>query len=603
MQESGQTQEQQHSSPLPGSKLVQLQLHDVTAEGLNGMTIDMSGFGAQLYNTDSYYSSYYASQSLPPQSQPQLTRNDSSIIMPTTGIPSSGCNNTRRPLRPAGTTTATLSAPSAASSHVRTLPAKATAATAASGASVANAAVANQSAFINKLYTMLEEADQTLLSWDETGTFFIVKNTTDFSKTVLPLYFKHNNFASFVRQLNMYGFHKINDSFFKLNNTCSEVWEFKHHDFRRGEYHLLSNIKRKAPKSLSAAKSKNRSANNNNSAALPSNNTFAKINNHGMFPQNPNNPNNQKNSTSRSNSSSVSRCSGIVNNSVSDNQMCILPPNMMLQQQAASNPASSGFNQERLADFSSFTGGFMGVGNGLAFSGGVTDSGAGGNDGSCNGDFIADLHARIYELEHKLATLSESYELVCEQSLNCKKEISEYGTVIQDIVSFLAGMTQNNGAAARKPKRQYEKDEDDLDQEELDGNESTDQGEGEEEEEEEEGEEVDGNNEQENGEREDTEIERIENTSATNPVGIATISSSATAVSAGMDLERKDIEIGLQNPRTNNPMEMNKSGKRARQTASVGAQALMTPPIGTTAKIGTNSREKKRLKTKVLDLK
>ncbi|KAI8613821.1 HSF-type DNA-binding-domain-containing protein, partial [Chytriomyces sp. MP71] len=84
-----------------------------------------------------------------------------------------------------------------------------------------------------------------LISWDETGTFFIVKNTTDFSKAVLPLYFKHNNFASFVRQLNMYGFHKINDSFFKLNNVCSEVWEFKHHDFRRGEYHLLVNIKRK----------------------------------------------------------------------------------------------------------------------------------------------------------------------------------------------------------------------------------------------------------------------------------------------------------------------------------------------------------------------
>ncbi|ORY38539.1 winged helix DNA-binding domain-containing protein, partial [Rhizoclosmatium globosum] len=110
----------------------------------------------------------------------------------------------------------------------------------------------NQSAFINKLYTMLEEADQNLISWDQTGTFFIVKNTTDFSKTVLPLYFKHNNFASFVRQLNMYGFHKINDSFFKLNNTCSEVWEFKHHDFRRGEFALLSNIKRKAPKSSSS---------------------------------------------------------------------------------------------------------------------------------------------------------------------------------------------------------------------------------------------------------------------------------------------------------------------------------------------------------------
>ncbi|KAI8608201.1 HSF-type DNA-binding-domain-containing protein [Chytriomyces sp. MP71] len=156
----------------------------------------------------------------------------------------------KRPLRPQPSSSSSVvpvSAPSAASSHVRTLPVTATG-TGTSRATVPAPVANNQSAFINKLYTMLEEADQHLISWDETGTFFIVKNTTDFSKAVLPLYFKHNNFASFVRQLNMYGFHKINDSFFKLNNVCSEVWEFKHHDFRRGEYHLLVNIKRKAPK-------------------------------------------------------------------------------------------------------------------------------------------------------------------------------------------------------------------------------------------------------------------------------------------------------------------------------------------------------------------
>ena len=48
-----------------------------------------------------------------------------------------------------------------------------------------------------------DEKYQGLISWNPTGTSFFISRVPDFSATVLPLHFKHNNFSSFVRQLNM----------------------------------------------------------------------------------------------------------------------------------------------------------------------------------------------------------------------------------------------------------------------------------------------------------------------------------------------------------------------------------------------------------------
>ncbi|RHZ80304.1 hypothetical protein Glove_137g143 [Diversispora epigaea] len=106
-----------------------------------------------------------------------------------------------------------------------------------------------QAAFVNKLYTMVEDQTiQHLISWAPTGDVFSVSNPTEFSKTVLPQYFKHNNWQSFVRQLNMYGFHKVNDMFHANPSSESQAWEFKHPEFRKGQISALQNIKRKSSK-------------------------------------------------------------------------------------------------------------------------------------------------------------------------------------------------------------------------------------------------------------------------------------------------------------------------------------------------------------------
>ncbi|XP_010636549.1 heat shock factor protein 2 isoform X2 [Fukomys damarensis] len=78
------------------------------------------------------------------------------------------------------------------------------------------------------------------------GQSFLVLDEQRFAKEILPKYFKHNNMASFVRQLNMYGFRKVvhMDSGVVKQERDGPV-EFQHPYFRQGQDDLLENIKRK----------------------------------------------------------------------------------------------------------------------------------------------------------------------------------------------------------------------------------------------------------------------------------------------------------------------------------------------------------------------
>nr|XP_023683002.1 heat shock factor protein 4 [Paramormyrops kingsleyae] len=105
----------------------------------------------------------------------------------------------------------------------------------------------NVPAFLTKLWTLVEDPETSrLICWSTTGTSFHVFDQGRFAKEVLPKYFKHNNMASFVRQLNMYGFRKVvNIEQSGLVKPERDDTEFQHLYFLQGHEHLLEHIKRK----------------------------------------------------------------------------------------------------------------------------------------------------------------------------------------------------------------------------------------------------------------------------------------------------------------------------------------------------------------------
>ncbi|KAH9711881.1 Heat stress transcription factor B-1 [Citrus sinensis] len=168
--------------------------------------------------------------------------------------------------------------------------------------------------FLMKTYQLVDDpSTDDVISWNESGATFIVWKTADFSKDLLPNYFKHNNFSSFVRQLNTYKattFTPVNcDSPVDDTRTvqycvgvmeivvihksqftgldwlaCSgytlrfshlpagfrkivaDKWEFANENFRRGHRELLTEIRRRktatGPSAQTAGKTKATSPSN-----------------------------------------------------------------------------------------------------------------------------------------------------------------------------------------------------------------------------------------------------------------------------------------------------------------------------------------------------
>lgn len=97
---------------------------------------------------------------------------------------------------------------------------------------------------------MLEDPSySSVVRWGDERDSFVVLENEKFTKSILPKHFKHSNFASFVRQLNKYDFHKVRQNNEEGGTSIygPNAWEFRHPEFKANSKDTLDNIRRKAP--------------------------------------------------------------------------------------------------------------------------------------------------------------------------------------------------------------------------------------------------------------------------------------------------------------------------------------------------------------------
>lgn len=119
----------------------------------------------------------------------------------------------------------------------------------------------NLNRFIAKTYRIIN-SDEPTACWVQGGKSFLILDPRKFSKTVLPKYFKHSKFSSFVRQLNFYGFRKLriqagplltNENTENRDDRSEEIGSpvcFHHEFFQANQPKLLYRIERNTKKTI-----------------------------------------------------------------------------------------------------------------------------------------------------------------------------------------------------------------------------------------------------------------------------------------------------------------------------------------------------------------
>ena len=96
--------------------------------------------------------------------------------------------------------------------------------------------------FLIKLFEIVSSpVSDHLVCWSEHGESFKIVDRSKFAREVLPLYFKHDNLRSFIRQLNIYGFQRCQST-----HGRDKYMEFFHPMFTRNGMRNLKDIKRGA---------------------------------------------------------------------------------------------------------------------------------------------------------------------------------------------------------------------------------------------------------------------------------------------------------------------------------------------------------------------
>lgn len=121
------------------------------------------------------------------------------------------------------------------------------------------------SMFLRKTYKMIDTCDSQIASWTADGEMFVVKNPKLFETTIIPQYFDHNKLSSFARQLNFYGFTKMQSKPVhksEYNTKTAKYLTFYHEKFKKGRCDLLKEIRRSTRNSLAVAGSQSDNSTN-----------------------------------------------------------------------------------------------------------------------------------------------------------------------------------------------------------------------------------------------------------------------------------------------------------------------------------------------------